>query len=732
MGARGEIKFDTVAQRHFIKLKAVARYDATSDLEMWQKSFSLASQYLFDATKGQVQIKEVAFVNNGTMHNSYDVKLTPDNGANDHSRSWNYDNRQLDSIELAKSQLTWWAMTEPLELAHELAHIAFGLVDEYWSNAGLPATPLCTKDAGSGASIMEFASRYGIVLTRTQGGPVTQSGPLNNLPITQFCYPATNPGHNYEHMHGNQGYGCRTDLVSTIQCKSCWEIIDDNFTEIVIPQFSGAVVGSHDSIDWIESKNNTKTTVAVFGIGRLGELGVIKNVKESLLGRLKILVGNGDELSIVAQLPSGAFVRNMDEISPAELDGLVNSILTLEDSNNGGDLSLFGSNQFESEAQSAHQSLILVLPGDETTSGPEAREFFLEFGEALEEISVDMTVLTYGDGELASILKEVHGETRRIRHIHVSAENSQIGNFHVQNILNRLYFEDSPGLGIVSTIRGEIPVDSARDLLDIPDAYDHPVDALLLHPQAEGIDFPAYIESGATSAYFMLSLADDDEAEFTLLNPSGEPVNADSNNVIRSNADGNVKFLEVGEPLEGRWIIRVRRKLGADIENRKSVPFEILVGARNPALIADAKIQIREDVAEFQAYAEFENRLDFVDYKVELYNKSDWERGLAPVNTLILNRERVQRFPISRATELDEEPPKPNKIAVSSGVFVGKQKLNDGDYIAVFTVTNHGQAVFANNPGKQTMGFESMKNQPAVPPFTRTYQIAFTVSAQTN
>jgi hypothetical protein len=713
----GRIYFDQSANRYFVDMtvRTSAFYDATDDENLWREAFTIASRYLFEATHGQAQIGKIRFIANGPGLGNADAVLIK--SINNSSTQANY-HRELDSQELVGAMtLTTVAMKFPMEIAHEIGHFALGLGDEYLLCGAGCSIPSCTRDATTGASLMEFsASKHGVGIEEDPDGNIVSISPLQSN-VNQFCFPRTIDAAPHEHMRGvDNATNVQTTQQSQYPGKSCWEVICDGFSKMQQPQYSSSNSSSIQPISWEGSLKTNQFLIALFDFDSDDQENILNSLKPATLAFVNLIAGTGNEFALLKNLQ---VIRALEVVSTdSNLLRLVDNIKGIEEKSGAESSTFLGLDQFQNAKMAGNRRIIMIAPGDHDVSADSASEFLHSFSEQLEDNFIDLTVLTYGSGDLATALNELETQSPRLTHINYlpfASENYQ--SFHLQNALAKIYFSETPGLGIVSSKTGRFPTQSIRDVFDHPEEFSDPVDALLLHPQAEGVDHVVSIEEGAQAAYFVLSLADRDDAELILIRPNQEKLGVDSEKVVKSSLTKNVKFFEVqGTDIAGRWIVRVRRNVAANIKERKEIPFQILVAARNGSVNLSTKVQVKGNQVTFSAISTHEKPLDFVNTTVEIYQDEHHEQatGRPPIQTARLRRPVV--------TDRNGR-----QIEVSSGRMFAQTTLQPGNYFAVFECTNVGHAIHANNPKMHLVGFDGPIDQPRIPPFTRMQQRYFTV-----
>ena len=728
----GTIDFDSAAgvNRYMITLSAVAsnQYgDPLRDAQQWRESLEIGSQYLYEATRGQVQIGkiELDLLQNGISH--ADVVLSDDG-----RRSWSssgFLNRTRDCTAIrGPAFLRKFAMKYPMEVAHELAHIALGLADEYTraTNAS-PSVPHCTCDANSGASMMEFAANddHSISLSVANGVVDTSSKPNKN--VNEFCFPRTDTG-NYRH-----GNSLVSTSISTLpatshyinyQLKSSWEVMLDGFSRMTQKLKSDPVPSDRLPIQWTVATLRAQTIVSVFDVDGFAQRELLPGLAVSILGVAKLCVDSDRQFGLTKGLQllhPLKFLRGND-LDPS-LPGfdLREKIFGLGKAK-GTPVENFGFDEFgRSSGVASHKRAILLVPGDgklfegEGEIVQQLRGRFEAIIPQLHKNMIDLTVVTVGKGPLSEAFTELDLNSPRWRHISVPVESGRFSGFHLQSVLSLLEFLDMPGMGVVGIKSGVFPAESARDFAGEPEAEDFlkPVDALLLHPQAEGIDFPVCIEHGANKARFVLGLGEhEDGLEYLLIDPLGNQVEG-----RRLNADDKLRIIELEEPTPGRWIVRVRRRVDVDPGKRIALPFQIFVGVENPSIHLTAEANVDGTEVEFTATTVVGSPLDHVNVIVEIYRLGDFGAGRPPLSSLVMRNEAIP------ATVGGE-----SLIEIASGRQVASATLPPAsDYVAVFTSRNLGAAVLANNTKGHPIGFGKAMKQEVVPAFERIQVRFFTV-----
>jgi hypothetical protein len=129
-----------------------------------------------------------------------------------------------------------------------------------------------------------------------------------------------------------------------------------------------------------------------------------------------------------------------------------------------------------------------------------------------------------------------------------------------------------------------------------------------------------------------------------------------------------------------------------------------------------ADIQVDGNSIEFTSITIHDSPLDGVDTKVDVYLANEYGKGTAPLTSVVLRNEKIQ------TNERSDET-----IEISSGIQSGQTELIPGEYVAIFTSRNVGDAVHANNTKLHPIGFSTPLDQPLIPAFTRVQKRFFSV-----
>ena len=227
-------------------LHVVALYDATAELNQWRYAFEHASQALFDATDGQLQIGSVRVSVDSTAAETADIWLQS-SGDDDFSGT-----TQVLGLGSSGTNVVTYLANQvqffPLELVHEFGHYGLGLYDEYLITERHQLVPLCTRNpTGEGACIMEYGRSYGAQIN--SAGAV-----VHTAIVSEFCCDA-----NHDALEPDNMQNALNDR------ESCWASMVRNYGDLVPPAGHPTVLApaGHQNVEWIVADRDSLLVLAV-------------------------------------------------------------------------------------------------------------------------------------------------------------------------------------------------------------------------------------------------------------------------------------------------------------------------------------------------------------------------------------------------------------------------------------------------------------------------------------
>lgn len=709
----GRIYFDSGQSRYFVDLSITGRYTLPpGDLLLWEASIRKASDYLFAATKGKMQLGKIGLLPYSPTATTDDIKLTAETA--EHSATYDFPNTRLpdqssfDNLALIK--LTQIAKNHPLEITHELFHYVVSLADEYVNKT----QGKCTGDPGTGACIMEYAADHSVTL-ETDGVTVTTI-PCASDEVTQLCFPA-NSGFAVKHNPGN--------YQQDVHKKSCWETLHEFYPSVPVPASPQVkTMAAPIAVDWFERQLIRRVAVVVYGTSRLQQLGLLEPLQRSLLAQIEYLAGSKTEfyLYIDGTPPLDLAFELVPESKSTRFREIQQAIVTL---NNGVREStpIYQLDPFELETVAGWQTLSLVIPDDTETEFD--KTFFRDLVGRLEDQFVDLRVVTAGAGNFFlnfENLAPAGNRTSVFRNPpHVDTE---VAKLRFQGSLLENMLEETPGLDFVATRTGYLPKASYVALQDKTEVKDlNPsMPALRLHPHFEGYDVPVLVEYGAKQLHVWVNQLTD-VIGMEILDPKLR--------VVKSNLDvpakrdlsaiGSLTFDKGLEP--GRWIIRLLRRFTSAEQPPQNHPFELLVATENPDLVLFADvIQAGNQQVRIQAYVEFAATgvVDQVVATAKFYDLARYGIDVEPVASAVLS-------PTTQTETIPETKDEQFTSGVSTGFYQSLLQLEPGDYLGEIEVRSTGESVLANNPKKRLFESPWLMEQPLLPAFSRVKRIQVSV-----
>ncbi len=666
---KGSIHYDTAAQRYFINLAVMAKYNsnALGHKLRWQRSFEFASSILFDATNGQMQFGEIYFIDAGTPTSDEDIFL---------------ENLPGDSLTTVMGHdpfcgqiiLKSHVMNEPLVTIHEIGHYVVTLGDEYEH-----ATGVCQNDPTTHQCIMEFGSGYGLRLD--DSGNVTAVQPQNV--VNQFCF--------CDHPHVPPPLPTPNGQ-ETKHRQSCWETLHKLYPLVALP--SGTSVPSTlQPVQWIELSTDSRYAILIHGDPLFAAFPVEQAIKNAVKEWVNQVASTDNQLAL--SLGSSGTIRPMQPILPEEVLQLHKLIDATTFGKSGAQPNDFQKSidQFDGK-MTAYQRMILLTAGN-TPDNVKA------LPKVLEQKRFGVLATTVGPGALADQFDELAAASKWVTQQNFPIPNSELSKyaFSLQNELIESYFANSPGSGIVQLRWGSLPsTQDAASEIPNPLQDEKLVQSLQLQLRDDGFDFPVWVEQDAHSLSFLLSEPGESQIDMSLLAPDGTTVPVPTRRNLPFHA-----FDRRGV-VHGKWIVRLRR-----IKPGPGLPFFFIAAVNNHELRISTKIKIvPKHRVQFRLQAIHVFPIDYVEAVVDIIRLQPDEDNRAEVyKSVVLWRDRAL------------DPVSQKMVEVSSGLYRGEVELESGSYIAIFRSYNYGQATYASNPDGMVGGNVSSHQQKPIPSFTR-------------
>ena len=412
----GTIEYDSSQNRYRIHLQVRSFYNVQgTELDFWKQSFLTGSEYLFNATRGQMEIATIAFLNNQNSSTHTDVYLTQ---STDNSSTGGIDfHRTPDDRKITgNTELTHIAKTQPLEAAHEIGHLVVELADEY-TTSGSYVNRKCTKRPSSSACIMEYAEGYSKVLSLGSGGTINVSNPVNPE-VTNFCFPTTVDNETHEHMFCDGGAGCTAsnNWQEYHYHQSCWETLVTHYPQLTQPGFDDPVSGTINIPVWIIRTSIHNYTMTVFGSQSLIQNDHFTAAKNAAVAWTNNQLGTDHRFGISSDTVPLSFVQELQVIDETNVDGLIEAIENMETGNIDKEINYLDFEPFDPNAPGAFQTHVLVIPADHVIDD---QEFVENLVREFERRWVNIVVVTIGLGELPPRFQELEVFSAHVRHIPV-------------------------------------------------------------------------------------------------------------------------------------------------------------------------------------------------------------------------------------------------------------------------------------------------------------------------
>ncbi len=530
-------------------------------IEQWRRSFQRASEILFHATAGQMQI--------GTCYvsNDYANKLAAD--------AWLYELAGKSGSSTNHMLLCADERFRPYIIVHEFGHYMFGLRDEYKTEFG--GDSQCIIDPLQQACIMEHPAHFGDAFNEA-------TGQLTLGQVNEFCGPpATTGGPFHDPTSSNAQQACHG--------KSCWETIAEKFG-FEIPDYQRPFVETtpegHNAITWML-------------LGSTGQYSVILDNSENVAGTatsrgqfsgthflidyfsaqqeyLGLISSNGDELFALQPLA--------DEQTQQAAIGALNAMQTIAAPNHAAALKR-AEDDFARQSVEASVRAIVLLDSQST--------------QVAQPPPAGIRVFTVGLGteadasRLSKLSTMTHGQ---FEFLPATLDDAAM-QFAVQTHLSKLVDELQVESGIVVATPGVIPATAPRSATR---ATQRLADRRLTMVTENAFEQAVLIEDGCENAAFVLSLARPASAELSLLSPAGRiikptkpgPRAEDDTTFAEKSASGQgavqvvdrtelgYVLIRVDAPATGCWLMRITRN-----QDGKAIPFELLAISHNRQLHID-------------------------------------------------------------------------------------------------------------------------------------------------
>lgn len=554
IGRYKEGKFDLVLS---------VRHNAdAARLALWEASFRRASELLYDATDGQMQLGRVYCANDSRGSAQADAYLMePDGGSFTTTPIPGLGTTNLHCVLQGDER------KKPFIVLHEFAHYAFGVWDEYEDPTQ------CTNDTSTGACVMEWGW--------TQGDQLQDDGTLIPGLISEFC------------TVGNHDPDGGTEQEA-LNGESCWETIVGAFPDVALPAGlpGGPAPAGHDAVEWILLADASRFSLVLDRSGSMSTGNAIAGVRFGADYWLQYLAQVGDELSVVQYNHTVDDVLAHTALTAAtNLDPTRAAIaaITASGATNIGDaLSRGGTHILSPGNQAATQAVILFSDGLHN-SGTHPSAVLPQ----LVEDGIRVYTIGFGPGADQPLLQGIATDTGgRFEQID-AAPDSPAAQLEIQNYLIEVSGEIRDGSGIVTMspgLLGEAPGEP-----DASEAAGEPAERLSIkailedlrnrpfhfRPRPQGVDHRAHVEEGSRRATFVVSHMVDTEVAFHLVRPDGSLVDpaSDPSVVFVDPEKTPYAFYAVTDPMPGTWVMRVSRR-----SLRGPIPYKVFAFSENPSL----------------------------------------------------------------------------------------------------------------------------------------------------
>lgn len=533
--------------------------DATR-IEQWERSFRRASEILFDASDGQMQLGRVYVANNSAGSAEADGYLLPEEGTSSSS---------VDALGAPGLHMNLKAdeKNKPYIVIHEFGHYGLGVYDEYTGPGGAAE---CTGDSSSGACIMEFAW--------TLGDQIDDDGVLTPGTVNEFCTAAD---------HDPDG----DTSQESVHAESCWQTIQDLYPGVTAPVGlpDAPAPAGHAPIEWIVLNEQPRFSLVLDRSGSMAANDAIAGVRFGADYWVNYLAQMGDWLSVIAYSSGNDVILPQTLLAPGtDLGSTTMAIgaLTAAGSTNIGGAMDEGVGQITSLGdQAATQVMVLFSDGLHNTGTAPAgvlpdlvengiRAYTIGFGPAADQVL------------LQDIAQQTGGEFEQIDPLGSSPDAQLL----IQNTLIQISGEVRDGSGIVTIVPGLLPEPpasepgEARELLTA--VHDVRATAALANlalpnrPSWRGSAHRAYVESGASRATFVVSHRNATRIRFQVMRPDGTALKPGDDDVsFVQPRSSPYAFYVVDDPAEGFWEMRIVRASA-----RGAIPYSAFAFSEHKAL----------------------------------------------------------------------------------------------------------------------------------------------------
>ena len=533
--------------------------DAARILE-WEQSFRRASEILYDATDGQMQLGRLYLANNSRGSAEADCFLMElDGGSFTTVPIPGFGTSDLHTVLMGDER------RKPFIVIHELAHYLFSVWDEYEDPTR------CTNDTATGACIMEWSW--------AEGDQLAADGTLIPGLVSEFCVPDNHDpdlGTEQEAMNG----------------ESCWETMVGQFPDLTIPAAlpGGPAPAGHDPVEWIVLADVSRFSLVLDRSGSMSTGNAIAGVRYGADYWVQFLAQTGDELSVVQYNHAVADILDNTLLTPAtDLDPTLADIAAITASgatNIGGALERGMTQILSPGQQAATQVLILFSDGLHNTGTDPAAVL-----PDLVDNGIRVYTVGFGPGADQDLLQTIAEDTGgRFEQID-AAPDSPDAQLEIQNYRIEISGEVRDGSGIVTMVPGllgEPPAAMAREVKERSAVRYRAADLAKVkgwpfrfRSRPPGADHRAWIELGSQRATFVVSHRLGTDVTFYLVRPDGSVVDPSTDSSVTFVDPKGVPyaFYTVRHPQPGMWVMRVNRA-----QAHGPIPYKVFAFSDNPAL----------------------------------------------------------------------------------------------------------------------------------------------------
>jgi len=669
--------------------------DATR-IQQWERSFRRASEILFDATDGQMQLGKIFVANNFQGNQEADAWLLDTAGTS---------SSPLGGIGTSSLHINLKSdeKNKPFIIIHEFGHYGLFLYDEYLGPTG---SAECTDDPSSGACIMEFAW--------TEGDQIDDAGNLTEGDVNEFC---TEENHDPDNDTNQESYNS----------EPCWETIQDNYPDVNIPEGlpDAPTPLGHEDVNWILLAEDPRFVLILDKSGSMSTHNAIAGVKYGADYWVRSISQYEESLSVITYNQAQDIILSLTTLT-AGLD-MTATLNSIESINPGGYTNIGGAmdegiNQILSPGnRAATQVMILFSDGLHNTGTPP--EQILD-----KAIENGIRIYTIGFGSYADQvrLQEIAESTGgRFEQIDADPDTPD-AELEIQNYLIEISGEVRNGSGIVTMSPGLLPEPTAFELEEVKKIMIRKYNVIedlkfiskipfAFRVSGALFDHKAYIESGSTRATFTVSYKEGAAINFFLIRPNGDAVNptTDDDVIYVNPPNMPYKFYVIKNPQHGYWVMRVARG-----QETGEIPFKVFAFSENNDIAIgikgiDSVYRINDKV---KLIMQVYNKVPITDIQypsLRIFPSNNIKTKSKLKSVRIEMKQRLMHYDLK-----GEKLEKP--VSIKNGIYESENIFNkSGNYTVLLKIVNTGKAKQALSEAERPINEVEEIEYEDIPPFVR-------------